>query len=281
MVRWIEAAPCCLTDATHIDDDRRMAAKASALLGGVCVAVLGLAGCGDRSIASTDAGSSTSETASSGTTGTSDAPPPPDLGPGAIVCGEPGENAASDEEISLLEGCEIYEGNIAALHITDLSPLASLRVLRGALSCNVSNYSLETLEGLEQLEWAGGFHVTNNGLQGLSAVESLTSVDAGFSVVGMPNFVDLGGVEKLRTVGGRLWVDSNPELTSLDGLSGLEWVGGELSIVANDKLISLDGLSALQQVDGDVTIRLNLQLPQADIEGFLSRIEIGGDVNID
>ena len=248
----------------------------------LCVVALGFTACGDRSIAPTDDDGSTSLTdTSASSTGMSDSPAPPDVGAGAIVCGEPEENATSDEEISLLEGCEIYEGNIAVNDVTDLSPMASLRILRGQLACHLNNNSLETLEGLERLEWAGGFYVTNNGLQSLSAVESLTSVDAGFSVVGMPNFVDLGGLEKLRTVGDKLRVESNNELTSLDGLSGLEWVGGELSIIANDKLVSLDGLSALQQVDGDVRIQLNPQLPQADIDAFLSRIEIGGEVHLD
>jgi hypothetical protein len=88
-------------------------------------------------------------------------------------------------------------------------------------------------------------------------------------------------LEQLRTVGGKVSIGSNPELTSLEGLSGLEWVGGELYIVSNAKLTSLEGLSSLQRVDGDVTIRVNPLLVPADIDAFLGRIEIGGEVHLE
>lgn len=249
------------------------------------LALLLMGACGDRSIAVTDddGSASSSGTSNASSSGTSDMPGPPDLGPDAVVCGEPGEYAATDEDIAQLAGCEIYQGRIVTLYpqVTDLSPLASLRIIREDLAGGGGNVDLETLDGLAQLEWVGSFHFSQDGLRDLSALGNLAGIDDYFEFLALPNLTNCNGLEQLRSVGGNFRLVVNEELTSLDGLSGLEWIGGELYIEDNEKLASLDGLSGLMQVDGDVTIKLNPLLAPADIDAFVSRIEIGGEVHLD
>ena len=265
-----------MTCHRHRIDDGRPEATASACIG-LCLGLLGLVACGDRAIAPDGEGGSTADS------GSSDAPSPPDLGPDAVVCGEPGDVAATDEDIALLEGCQVFQGLVDLWYpnVTDLSPLASLRVIREGLSSGSNNLHLETLDGLERLEWVGKFSFNADGVRDFSGVENLRDVEDYFGINGMPNLADLHGLEQLRAVGGKLSLSGNAELTNLDGLSGLEWVGGELYISGNDKLASLDGLAALQEVSGDVTIRLNPQLSPAELDAFVNRIEIGGDVRLE
>src|SRR5687767_9438513 len=59
----------------------------------------------------------------------------PDIGPDAIVCGEPEDSVRNDEEIAALAGCEVYQGRVRlGRDVTDLTPLSSLRVIRGSLA---------------------------------------------------------------------------------------------------------------------------------------------------
>ncbi len=225
-----------------------------------------------------DAGAS----ASSSEAGTShgdgfDPPTPPDLGAGAVVCGEPGESIGTDEEVALLAGCEVFQGTIIIPypHVGDLSPLASLRVIVTGLTGN-RGADPYTLEGLNQLEWVGKFYFSD-GLNDLSAMGNLVGVEHFVQFLGA-GLTDCRGLEHLRSVGGDLNFVANRELSSLDGLSGLEWIGGNLKIEANRKLDSLSGLSSLRQVDGNVTFQVNESLPPAEIDALLSRIEVGGEI---
>jgi hypothetical protein len=251
----------------------------------LCLALLGLTACSERPLAATADNTSTPDASTSGAStsndGASDGPMPPDLGSDAVVCGQPG--AFADEDFVALAGCELYQGGLllAWPNATDLSPLISLRVVRDTVTAGNYNTHLETLAGLDNLEWVDSFHFTGDALSNLFAMSNLVGVGVYFALWEMPNLVDLRGLEQLRTVNGTLSLHSNPQLATLDGLGGLEWIGDRLEIIENEKLVSLDGLAALQRVEGDVRIFGNPLLPPAEIDAFLARVEIGGEVTLD
>ncbi|MFO0636647.1 MAG: hypothetical protein U0168_27765 [Nannocystaceae bacterium] len=209
--------------------------------------------------------------------------PPPDLGANAIVCGMPGEVAATNEDFAALEGCELFLGRLVMLNAnaTVLAPLASLRVIREDLAGGGGNDALESLHGLERVEWVGSLHFSRDGLRDLAGLVALTGIEEGFQLFDMPFIEDCSGLGELRTVGGGVSFVINDELSRLDGLSGLEWIGGDLRIEDNPKLETLDGLSSLRQVDGDVTIILNPLLSAAEVDAFVGRLVIGGTVHLD
>lgn len=190
-----------------------------------------------------------------------------DAGWEGVVCGDgTSVDGVAQANLDALEGCEILRGN---LHLTapvldrdppisDLSPLASLRVVEGGIGCG-HNPDLETLDGLERLEVVDGLSFQGcDGLRSLSALRSLR---------------DLGR----RDVS----IESMEHLTDLRGFEGIRVVGRNLRIVSNPNLTSLDGLEALERVEGRLSIALNPRLPQSEIDELRSRVEVlrpvGGD----
>mgnify|MGYP000173614111 CR=1 FL=1 len=235
--------------------------------------LLGLLACGPKA----DAPLAESSSESSG------AQPPAslDLGSDAVVCGEPGDRAGSDESFAALAGCEVYRGSLSLDHPgPDLSPLASLRILEGALTTTGFNYELETLEGLEQLQSVGEFRFSNDGLRSMSGVRSLREVEGFCYLSGLSSLADLDGLENLRSAGG-LEVSFNSMLVDIDGLSGLQRVEGDLRIDGNPELTGVDGLSALEHVTGDLYIRENPKVPLSQIDALLSRVTVDGQVYLE
>jgi hypothetical protein len=207
--------------------------------------------------------------------------PLPDLGPDALVCGEPGDLALTDEEVAALAGCQIFRGDLSVgRDVTDLSPLASLRVIEGRFGSQAYDLNLETLDGLDELEVVGEFSFHADGLRDLTGVRNLREVEGSFRFAGMANLTDLHGLQRLETTGD-LELIFNRVLVSVDGLSSLRQVDGDLLIAENPELRDLSCLGALERVTGDVGIGSNPKLPAAHIERLVSRIEVGGEVHVD
>ncbi len=240
---------------------------------GLGPALLGLPACGSR----VDAPMAESSSESSG----SASAPLPDLGSDAVVCGEPGDRAGNDESFAALAGCQVYRGSLSLDHPgPDLSPLASLRILEGALTTTGFNYELESLKGLEQLQSVGEFRFSNDGLRSMSGVLSLREVKGFFYLSGLSNLTDLDGLENLRSTGS-FEVSFNIVLVDIDGLSGLQRVDGDLRIDGNPELTGIDGLMALEHVAGDLYIRENPKVPMSQIDALLSRVTVDGEVYLE
>jgi hypothetical protein len=209
-------------------------------------------------------------------------PAPPDLGEDALVCGTVDDYATTSESIALLEGCEKYLGSVVILdsaETSDLSSLASLRVLEGALAGNGLDDPY-TISGIEQLEWVGSFSFSD-GLSSVSTLESLSGVEEGVQFLGVNNIADFEGFNNLLTIGGGLAITGNASLTTLTGLSSLEWIGDDLYIEGNPELTNLQGLSSLQRVEGDVRIVLNDKLPLSEIDALLAHVDVGGAIHLE
>jgi hypothetical protein len=201
-----------------------------------------------------------------------------DLGSDAVVCGEPGDRAGSDEAFASLAGCEVYRGSLLLDQPgPDLSPLASLRIVEGVLTTTGFNYELETLEGLGQLQSVAEFRFSNDGLRSMSGVPNLREVNGSFYLSGLSGLADLGGLENLQSVGS-FDVSFNSALVDIDRLSGLQHVDGDLRIDGNPELTGVDGLTALERVTGDLYIRENPKVPMSQIDALLSRVTVDGEV---
>jgi hypothetical protein len=152
------------------------------------------------------------------------------------------------------------------------APLATCAVAGEVI---VVPYQSERLDGCAHV--LGGVHVPDAQLEYLAPLASLRRIDERLSffrgVYG--DLTSLG--DNLAYVGGELSVRITNALVSLEGLGGVREVGS-LEIDFNAALVSLDGLASLERVHGDIEIIDNAALPQAAIDRFLARIEVGGAV---
>jgi hypothetical protein len=131
-------------------------------------------------------------------------------------------------------GCTEIEGDlrIEDAAVSDLSELASLRTVRGALVI-AQNAELSALTGLEHLSSVDRLEIDDNpALSSLSALHSLQSAP----------------VVRIR---------NNPELASVHGLEGLQRI--ETLALVNDAVIETSGLEHLSEV-GDLIIANNPKL---------------------
>ena len=195
----------------------------------------------------------------------SDAGPSEDASPDAqtpgVVCGEgPSKVYRMPELVDVARGCTRFRGSIDFAYDTvegDMSYLDSIRVVEGDVNF-FQNPNLRNLRGLERLE----------------------EVEDNFSISHAAELDDLTALRKLSHVRGVLGIRSMKKLSTLNGLSGIEEVG-RINILDNDALTSLEGLSSLERVRGDVWIADNPKLPQSQIDAFLARVIINGEVKLD
>jgi hypothetical protein len=195
---------------------------------------------------------------------------------------------AQQHELDALRGCEAIRGDLTVMVFegTDLSPLASLRAVSGALllgatarpipdeilvnpmgnelaeAFEISEAEsarsheiieagwLDSLHGLEALELVGKLTMYGVGAPDLLAFESLRSLSD----------------HPLRNEGGDLWIEQAKNLTDLRGLEGVAGIRS-LRLSDNPSLQSLDGIDvsarsgavALPRVDS-VSLQRNPQL---------------------
>ncbi|MFO0636648.1 MAG: hypothetical protein U0168_27770 [Nannocystaceae bacterium] len=176
-----------------------------------------------------------------------------------VTCGAPGDEAATDQAIAALAGCEVYRGDLTLLaDVSSLEPLTSLRVIEGQVFLGGTNSPLAGLAGLEELESVGKLSMNSHNLSSLEPLQSLQTVRGDFVFLSMFNLSDFRGLESLREIEGNFELTANPSLSSLDGLDGLQRVAGNFEATS-----------------------YMTPLPRAAVQELVDRIEIGGDVNID
>lgn len=166
------------------------------------------------------------------------------------------ENGSLDqEELTTFDGCQRLDGSIVLRYgFPDRANLASIIVITGNLGAGGYVGDAMSLEGLDSLEVIeGSFHFLED------------------------NLVDYGGVPKLRSVGS-FGSHGVPELVDFRGLESLTEVEGNFSVTGNPKLQSLAGLEGLERVHGDVRISDNPLLPEEEVEAFLARVTVDGEV---
>lgn len=237
------------TPTFRFADDRGRCATAVALA--LFVAAACSAADGDATEAGADSTTPGSDASSSASSDTTDGAP--------VICGQPGEIAATDSDIASLEGCTVYRGSVnLTSDATSVVPLSSLVVIEGELLVAGTDSPLQSLSGLENLEEVGKLTGNSHNISDLTSLSSLRAIHGKFTLLSMFNLVDV------------------------DGLQGVVAIDGDFVLLANPVLVDLDGFSSLATVGGDFEATSYMtSLPRAEAQALVDRIEVGGAVNID
>jgi hypothetical protein len=201
------------------------------------------------------------------------------------ACGTEGEPIIYGPRVaSEIEGCTVYRGSLAIRLPDDVEDLAGLYALREVVgSLNMEQcFGLSSLHGLERVERVGSMGIGMVPmLEELRPLASLRgAIERDLVLSYMDSLVSLHGLDGVESVGATLVLRVLAKLETLDGLGGLRSVG-ELVIWDNASLRSLAGLSALETVDGTLEIKRNPMLPQSEIDAFMARVEVRGDIIIE
>jgi hypothetical protein len=115
----------------------------------------------------------------------------------------------------------------------------------------------------------------------LAPLREVRRIDGDFTIFRNHSLEDLEDLAALRTVGGTFSVRFDDGLLDdLDGLVQLREVGA-LELQNNTGLASLRGLEQLESVTSLLAITGNTQLPQAEIDALLARVEVGGPIVVE
>ena len=212
-----------------------------------------------------------------------------DLEPNAGVAHRPVAAALLDQHAALLRPEETLRDGFQRLNRADdiisISNNRSLENIRGFKRLRyagglglTSIPELSSLEGLEALSHVGGLSLEGLGkIINLDALGRLERIEGPLRLHQLSQLEDMMGLLALKEVDGFLQISSNQDLLSLRGLEGVREVES-LRLTNNPKLRSLRGLSGLERVRGDVEIYDNAMLSGVEIDVFLSRLTIDGEV---
>jgi hypothetical protein len=128
---------------------------------------------------------------------------------------------------------------------------------------------VENLQGLSVLTSIGvdlRIYPTNYNLQNLTGLNNLNYIGGNINFQNCLAMTGLNGLEALDSIGGDLIINGMDVLTSLEGLAGLNIVNGNLKIMYTAALVSLSGLENLVKTGGEITITSNQVL--ADLTGL-------------
>ena len=171
----------------------------------------------------------------------------------------------SQQELADLAGCEEIVGalEVQMFADADLSPLAALRVIEGALALGTSRFSrispeefedrervealeaeeaalqgtwLTSLVGLESLERSGELQIFATGITDLEPLASLQRLGG------------IAGTGPLSVAAGAVLVVGNPALVSLAGLENVSGID-RVEVVDNEALVSLGDLQLEEFLD--------------------------------
>jgi len=165
--------------------------------------------------------------------------------------------------------CTEIEGELKIGHfmsgtgMNDLSGLAQITAIGGDLT--IQNTSVVNLTGLENLNFVGGSITirSNWDLQTIDALSNLESV-GGEHLMILYNYVleDLKAFEHTDFQLNNIFIEYNNELTDLGGLQSIKSVNGDLRITDNASLTSLAGLDSLKSVSSYFAISRNATLTE-------------------
>ncbi len=137
---------------------------------------------------------------------------------------------------------------------------------------------LHDVSGLKELQYVGGFYISNTGIADFEGMTALTVIEGDVSIRGNDSLRNITGLPSLIRIDGSLDISGNDNLRDLTGLNLISEVSGDLTIVNNVALQSMDGITLLKVVDGDCVINSNDQLRHCD--GLQSLKIVRGNLNI-
>lgn len=170
--------------------------------------------------------------------------------------------------------------------ITDLSPLRDLQEVKDYLL--ISDSSLETLQGLNNLKRVGGYLGIsyNQKLKSLEGLEGLHTIIGILSIYTNPELVDLAPLESVESIGeiriganeklrnirlllnasyvDHIYIYDNPSLEVVEGFEKLKNIKYDLEIYKNPNLISIPKFEELISVSYGLYINRNNKLKNID-----------------
>ena len=169
----------------------------------------------------------------------------------------PESGSLQPEELESFEGCQRLDGSVVLRYgFEDRTNFESIVVITGNLNAGGVGLDSVTLDGFDALEVVeGSFGFSEDNLRSYAGVPKLWKT-GGFGTTFVPELVDFRGLETLREVHGNFDISYNPKVRSLAGLEGLE------------------------HVYGDVRFAENPELPATEIDAFLERVTIDGEVEV-
>jgi len=146
-----------------------------------------------------------------------------------------------------------------------------------------ANPNLISLEGLNSLEYVGGFLQIDRNyiLTSLSGLESISEVSGDLRIgtdygttleeTGNPMLVDISALSNLVSLGGGIEMSANELLPNLNGLENLSTVA-HIYLYQNNSLSNLSGLDNIITIDGGLQIE---GLPLTNLSGLINLTSIG------
>lgn len=154
-----------------------------------------------------------------------------------------------------LEARECEEGFLETARIEASSDLTELERVNHIRRLEIVGSDLETLEGLECVEWVETLRIEDNAaLRDLTGLEQLVEVrpepcDEAWATPDCFPYLEFEADGSNPPAGiGDVTIRGNASLASLTGLDALEYVTGALVIEANASLSSVTGLESLERV---------------------------------
>ncbi|GIL53573.1 hypothetical protein Vafri_9184 [Volvox africanus] len=189
---------------------------------------------------------------------------------------------------------------------TGLWPLRGLTAVYGQLvilGARDGSSTLETLQGLDNLQYVGGLHLVYlNQLRNLTGLGSLRTVRGDLNILfcaslqstrglgpltsiytdlylkGNRGLWDMSGFRAIRSIGWDLHLQDMPYIKNLEGLSAVQTVYGEIVIKNCSQLTSTSGLKSLSQIGVSVALLWNDAL--SDVSGLSRLSQIPGDLQL-
>lgn len=137
---------------------------------------------------------------------------------------------------------------VANNQLTNINELINLTELSNGQLQIAWNYSLQSLQGLNNIQSINGrlyLGNDNNSLTSLAGLNNLTHIGGGVFINGT-HLTSLDGLNNLTSVDEWMTIYHNNQLASIEALQNLVFVGGRIAIGVNPQLTSLNGL---QNVD--------------------------------
>ena len=195
------------------------------------------------------------------------------------VC--PGDiTLSSQTEVDAWPGCTIVEGTlrIQGSDITDLSPLATLQKVRGALFFQ-NNTSLVSIAGMENVDSVEALlFIDNPLLEGIGELGGLTQTGIASIVILRNHSLQSIGVFNNFTSADNIEILENDGLQSITGFSNLQIVDGKIHILEHANLTEVSGFQNLVEITDQILFLGNLSL--ANLSGFGELETVGAEMVI-
>jgi surface protein len=104
--------------------------------------------------------------------------------------------------------------------INDLEGLTSLDSVMGVLDLS-SNSGLVNLNGLDSIQHLGSLSISNNSIQEINALSSITSLQGGLYLAGEYDLAQISGLQNIESIETQFVLNGLPDLPNLFGLQNL------------------------------------------------------------